>query len=150
MKNKKVLYIVIVLLIIVIAGLLFFSKKQHSENNQNNLNQPQTEESNSSATNNQTMVNCGKAEDPRCFMSRMNECLPVTTEMTGSDNKTKIELTILGIENDTCHFQRKINDAVDLNCYFPKGTMNWDTIDQTFGNEKGLQKVVDSACKKGW
>jgi hypothetical protein len=125
-------------------------KKPHTENSQNNLSQPQTEESNSIKTNDQDMVNCGKSDDPQCFISRMNSCLPVTAEMTGSDNKTKIELTILGIENDTCHFQRKINGNMDLNCYFPKGTMNLDTIDQTFGNDKGLQKVVDSACKKGW
>jgi hypothetical protein len=79
-----------------------------------------------------------------------NGYLPVTGEMTGTDGSTKIELTILGVENETCHFQRKINNAVDLNCYFPKGTMNWDVIDQTFGNDKGLQKVVDDACKIGW
>jgi hypothetical protein len=96
------------------------------------------------------MVDCGKMENPSCFANRMNGCLPVTGEMTGSDGSTKIELTILGVENETCHFQRKINNVIDLNCYFPKGTMNWDVIDQTFGNDKGLQKVVDAACKSGW
>jgi hypothetical protein len=59
-------------------------------------------------------------------------------------------MTILGVENEKCHFQRKINDVLDLNCFFPKGTMNSDTLDQTFGNDKGLQKVVDDACKSGW
>lgn len=151
MKNKKVLYVIIVLLVIVVAGVLLVGKKSQPENSQNNPNQQPLAQSNSlTETTEQSMVNCGKMKDPQCFMNRMNGCLPVTTEMTGSDNKTKIELTILGIENDTCHFQRKINDAVDMNCFFPKGTMNWDTIDQTFGNDKGLQKVVDSACKKGW
>jgi hypothetical protein len=38
---------------------------------------------------------------------------------------------------------------MDLNCLFPKGTMNWDTIDQTFGNDKGLQQVVDDNCTMG-
>ena len=96
------------------------------------------------------MVDCGKMEDPGCFMNRMNGCLPVTARMTASDGSTEIEMIILGVENETCHFQRKLNNVLNLNCYFPKGTMNWDTIDQTFGNDKGLQNVVDAACKSGW
>ncbi len=97
------------------------------------------------------MVDCGKTEDPSCFLKRMNECLPVTAKMIGSDGSTNIEITVLGIENEKCHFQRKLNDVLNLDCYFPKGTMNMDTLDQTFGNDKGLQKVVDDACKTpGW
>ena len=97
------------------------------------------------------MVDCGKAQDPFCFINRMNQCLPVTTKMTGSDNSTNIEITVLGEVNETCHFQRKINNVLNLDCYFPKGTMNMDTLDQTFGNDKGLQKVVDDNCKlPGW
>ena len=92
------------------------------------------------------MVDCGEAKDPSCFLSRMNGCLPVTAKMIGSDGKTAIEITILGIENDKCHFQRKINNVLDLDCYFSKGTLNMDTLGQMFGNDKGLQKVVDDAC----
>lgn len=103
-----------------------------------------------SAVDKMAMVDCGTGEDPFCFVNRMNECLPVTVQMTGSDKTTKIVMTILGVENEKCHFQRKINDALNLNCFFPKGTMNMDTLDQTFGNDKGLQKVVDDACKSGW
>ena len=96
------------------------------------------------------MVDCGKVNDPSCFIRRMNQCLPVTTKMTGSDGSS-IDITVLGIVNETCHFQRKINDVLNIDCYFPKGTMNMDTLDQTFGNDKGLQKVVDGACKSpGW
>jgi len=76
----------------------------------------------------------------------MSSCLPVTGKMTGSDGTTSIEMTVLGIENDTCHFQRKINNVLNLDCYFPSGTLNWDLIDQTFGNDKGLQSVVDDSC----
>ncbi len=96
------------------------------------------------------MVDCGSGEDPFCFLNRMNECLPVTIEMTGGDKTTKIAMTILGIEDGKCHFQRKINDVMNLNCFFPKGTMNQNTLDQTFGNDRGLQKVVDDACNSGW
>lgn len=89
-------------------------------------------------------------DNPSCFANRMIGCLPVTGKMTTTDG-IPIELTILGVENETCHFQRKINNVMDMNCYFPKGTMNWDIIDQTFGNDKGLQSVVDDACKAvGW
>jgi len=96
------------------------------------------------------MVDCGQAKDPGCFINRMNQCLPVTAKMTGTDDSA-IDVTILGIVNETCHFQRKLNNVLNLNCYFPKGTMNMDTFDQMFGNDKGLQKVVDDACKAiGW
>ncbi|MFH0977789.1 MAG: hypothetical protein V1837_00665 [Candidatus Woesearchaeota archaeon] len=101
--------------------------------------------------NEMAMVDCSKTKDSFCFINRMNQCLPVTTKMIGSDGTTSIEMTILGQVNKTCHFQRKINDVMNLECYFPKGTMNMDTIDQTFGNDKGLQKVVDDNCKlPGW
>ena len=97
------------------------------------------------------MVDCSKIEDPSCFVNRMNQCLPVTAKMSGSDGITRIDITVLGIVNETCHFQRKLNDVLNLDCYFPKGTMNMDTLDQTFGNDKGLQKVVDDACNTpGW
>jgi len=97
------------------------------------------------------IVDCSTVEDPFCFINRMNECLPVTTKMVGTDDSTVIEITILGIENEKCHFQRKINNVLNLDCYFPKGTLNMDTLDQMFGNDKGLQKVVDDACRMpGW
>lgn len=100
---------------------------------------------------NETMVTCGEKDDPFCFLNRMKGCLPVTTKMTGSDNKTAIEIIILGVENEKCHLQRKINNALDFECYFPKGTLNEDTLGQMFGTDKGLQKVVDEACSKpGW
>lgn len=139
MKNNKGLYIIIVIaVLVVIGGGIFF------------LNNKGTQEGTPTPATENEMVDCGQAKDPGCFMNRMNGCLPVTVKMMGSDNITTIELTILGTENEKCHFQRKINNVTDLNCYFPKGTMNWDTIDQTFGNDKGLQKVVDDNCQSGW
>ncbi|MCX6737912.1 MAG: hypothetical protein NTY11_00635 [Candidatus Parcubacteria bacterium] len=144
MANNKILYIVIgVLVLIVVAGGIFLLSNKGGEN------KGAEEGAQTPATENK-MVDCGEAKDPMCFINRMNGCLPVTVKMVGSDNTTKIELTVLGVEDEKCHFQRKINDVMDLDCFFPKGTMNWDTIDQTFGNDKGLQQVVDDACKKGW
>lgn len=140
MTNNKILYIVIAILILIVigGGIFFLSNDKDAK-----------EGAQVPATGNE-MVDCGKAKDPTCFINRMNGCLPVTVEMTGSDNTTKIELMILGIENDKCHFQRKIDNVLNLDCYFPKGTMNMDILDQTFGNDKGLQKVVDDNCKSGW
>lgn len=138
MKKGSIIGIVIGIVILLIILLLVFTN--NNENNANNIQ---------SSADSTAMVDCGKISNPSCFSNRMNECLPVTAQMTATDG-ARIDLIILGIENETCHFQRKINNVVDMNCYFPKGTMNWDTIDQTFGNEKGLQSVVDSACKSGW
>ena len=139
MANKKGSYIIIAILVLIVVGggIFVLSNRGAEEGTQ----APVTETG---------MVDCGLAKDPTCFANRMNGCLPVTVKMMGSDNTTKIELTILGVEDEKCHFQRKINDVIDLNCFFPKGTMNWDVIDQTFGNDKGLQKVVDDNCKSGW
>ncbi|MFA5230717.1 MAG: hypothetical protein WC422_05190 [Candidatus Paceibacterota bacterium] len=69
------------------------------------------------------IVDCQTMENPSCFMNRMNSCLPVKGTLIGTDG-TPIEISILGQENDKCHFQRKLNNVIDLNCYFPKGTMN--------------------------
>jgi hypothetical protein len=146
MKNK-ILYIIVIVLIIG-GGLFFFLGNKNESRIDQSVTLPSTTEQKQVDEN--AMVDCGLAKDPMCFMNRMNSCLPVTVKMVGSDNTTAIEMTILGVENEKCHFQRKINNVIDLNCFFPKGTMNWDTIDQTFGNDKGLQKVVDDACKKGW
>ncbi|MCX6702574.1 MAG: hypothetical protein NTW60_01760 [Candidatus Wolfebacteria bacterium] len=159
--TNKILYAIITLLVLaVIGGGLFFllgNKGAQKElgANQQAASSPSTAAQAPAAdttnVNNQAMVVCGEADGPTCFLNRMSGCLPVTTKMMGSDNKTAIEITILGVENEKCHFQRKLNDVLNLDCRFPKGTLNWDTIDQTFGNDKGLQKVVDDACKPaGW
>jgi PBP1b-binding outer membrane lipoprotein LpoB len=97
------------------------------------------------------MVDCSGASDPSCFMNRIKGCLPATTKMTGSDKKTAIEIIIVGVENEKCHFQRKINNVLNMDCFFPKGTLNDKTLGQMFGTDNGLQKVVDDACSKpGW
>jgi hypothetical protein len=134
MKNKKSLYIIILVLIVIVGAIFFLS------------NNKSVKEETQAPANENEMVDCGQAKDPGCFMNRMNGCLPVTTKMMGSDGKTSIDITILGVENEKCHFQRKVNDVMDLDCQFSKGTFNSDILDQIFGNDKGLQEVVDNAC----
>lgn len=143
MTNKKSLYIIIgIIVLIVIGGGIFFLT--------NSPSLAPAPETSQTPVDDTTMVDCSKQEDPHCFLNRMNQCLPVTTKITGTDG-TVIEITVLGIENETCHFQRKINNVMDLDCHFPKGTLNTDTLDQMFGNDYGLQKVVDDACiHPGW
>lgn len=152
--NNKTPYIVVTVLVLAVIGgglFLFFGSKGTQKETPVPSNEEKATESVTTTPAVEEMVDCGKAEDPSCFLSRMNGCLPVTAKMVGTDGKTNIEITVLGIENDKCHFQRKINDVLDLDCRFPKGTMNMDTLDQTFGNDKGLQEVVDDACKPaGW
>ena len=119
----------------------FFIISNNSNNNQNNLLQKNTN------VDLIQMMDCGKLQNPNCFSDRMINCLPVTAELTATDGSTRIDLTILGIENETCHFQRKVSGILNLECYFPLGKINWDLIDQTFGNDKGLQSTVDTSCK---
>jgi len=139
-KGLMIGIIVGVILILLMVG--FFALTNNKGDYSNEVNSQNEDNINE-------MVDCGKMDNPSCFQTRMNECLPVTAKLTGTDG-SEIDITILGIEKDTCHFQRKVNGVINLNCYFPKGTMNWDTIDQTFGNEKGLQQIVDDACSSGW
>jgi hypothetical protein len=150
MANKKILYITIIILVLVIigGGVFFFSNNQ--ELKEETGDNQQADDSLLIETQDEAMVYCGQADDPMCFIGRMNGCLPVTTKMMGTDGETSIEITILGVEDGKCHFQRKLNDVLDMNCYFPEGTLNMDTLDQIFGNDKGLQQVVDDACEMGW
>jgi len=129
-------------LIAVIAGavLIFAAGFFVLTNNKGNNGNSQMENENA-------MVDCGKMQNPSCFSNRMNTCLPVTAQLTATDGTTSIDLTVLGYENETCHFQRKVNNILNLDCYLPKGNLTWDLIDQTFGNDKGLQKTVDDSCK---
>ncbi len=152
MTNNKILYIVIVVLVLaVVGGGLFFFLGNRGAQNKTGIGQQTTSSPSNveqSPVSDTTMVECGQDQDPGCFMNRMNGCLPVTAKMVGSDDKTSIEITILGVEDEKCHFQRKLNNVLDLDCRFPKGTLNSNTFDQMFGNDKGLQSVVDAACSK--
>jgi len=139
MKKGMIIGIIVGIVLILIVGFFVLTNNKAEGNIDTSGNQEEINK----------MVDCGVMDNPTCFSNRMSECLPVTAKLTGTDG-SDIDITILGIEDDTCHFQRKIGGVVNLNCYFPKGTMNWDAIDQTFGNDKGLQKVVDDACKSGW
>ena len=149
MANNKTLYIVIIILVLIIIGGGLFFLSGNKDVKETGDGQPTTAVETPKID--EETVDCSQAQDPGCFLNRMNQCLPVTTKMTGSDSNTSIDIAVLGVENEKCHFQRKINNALDLNCYFPKGTLNTDTLDQMFGNERGLQKVVDDACTPaGW
>ncbi|NMB66664.1 hypothetical protein GYA25_01230 [Candidatus Woesearchaeota archaeon] len=147
-KRTNILLIVSFVLIILVVVFLILTNQNSKSNNPSTSNNLQTNNQQVNKNINE-MVDCGKMENPNCFMIRMNECLPVKGVLTGTDG-SNIEISILGIENNTCHFQRRVNNILNLNCFFPKETMNWDTIDQTFGNDHGLQSIVDSSCNSGW
>lgn len=143
--DKKTLSLLIIVVILVVIGGLYFALGNKGAQQETETGPQTSTETKESATD-QTMVDCGKAENPACFMGRANSCLPVKAQMVGSDNTTQIGLTILGVEDEKCHFQRKVNNVMDLNCYFPKGTNIMNAVDQSFGNDHGLQEVVDTAC----
>lgn len=150
MANNKILYIVVTVLVLVVLGVgAFLFLTSQSPQTKNTSEQQLLSPTLTTISDDKTIVDC-TGKDPGCFFNRLSGCLPVTGKMTGTDNSI-IEITILGVENEKCHFQRKINNTLNLDCYFVKGTLNGDTFDQMFGNDKGLQKVVDDACKiPGW
>jgi hypothetical protein len=135
MKKGVIIGLVIaVVLILIVVGFFIFSNK--------NIEDAQVEHNQNLA-----MVDCGAMDNPSCMLNRMTGCLPVTGTMTATDGTTQITLTIIGVEGDKCHYQRKINNVVNMNCNFPIDAMCWDIIDQTFGNDKGFQQIVDESCK---
>lgn len=130
---KKGIIIAIVSVLIIIGGI-FFVLDDKGGQKEDQLYVDDTK-----------MVDCGQVEDPNCFFNRMGTCLPVSAEVMGSGGES-IEVIVLGKENGTCHFQRKINNILNLDCYFPGEIITPDLIDQTFGNDKGLQDLVDESC----
>jgi len=139
MKKGIIVALIIVALIIVGGIILLIGNK----GGQNEGQAPGTEEQ--TAADEEKMVDCGYITEPSCFFDRMATCLPVSATVTGANN-VKIEVIVLGKENGTCHFQRKLNDVLNLDCYFPGDGLTPDIIDQTFGNDKGLQDLVDTSC----
>ncbi len=129
-KGVLIALIIAGVILVVIVGFLILTRGNNSQEN----------------TDPNQMVDCGIMTNPSCLSNRMSSCLPVTGKMTATDGTTSIDLTILGTVNETCHFQRKINNILNMDCYFPSGALNWDLIDQTFGNDKGLQQIVDDSC----
>ncbi|HNU96803.1 MAG TPA: hypothetical protein PKL86_01015 [Candidatus Portnoybacteria bacterium] len=125
--------IVIVAIIIVGVGILLLTSNKNT-NMEKNLSDGTSQ-----------MVDCGTIEDPMCFLERMGSCLPTTAKLTGTEGQD-ITITILGNENGKCHFQRKISNTVDMNCYFPNATITSEILDQVFGNDRGLQELVDTSC----
>jgi len=132
MAKNKILYIVAaVLVLVIIGGGLFLFLGNKGAQKEVGIEQEEP------------IVNCS-GKGFQCFIDRMNMCLPVTAATTS--NGIIIELTVLGVENEKCHFKRKINNTIELDCYFPKGILSEDIIRQTLKIDEGLQKVVDDAC----
>jgi hypothetical protein len=129
MKKSIIIGLIIGIVVIVAIVLLILSNK-----------------SNESIEETNQMVDCGMMTNPECLMNRMNTCLPVTGKLMATDEVTEIGLIVLGVENETCHFQRSINNTIDVECYFPGQTITWNMIDQLFGNEQGVQSLIDTSC----
>ncbi len=133
MKKGILIGIIAGVALILIAGFFVFTRG----NSSNTLGE----------TDSNQMIDCGKLDNPACFSNRMDSCLPVTAQLTATDG-SPIVLTIWGYENEKCHLQRKVNGIISFECYFPQETdLSWDLVDQTFGNEKGLQDIVDNSCQ---
>lgn len=132
MKRGLMISIVMGVVVLLVLGFFVFTNNAGNE----------TEDKSSIQ-----MMDCGMMQNPSCFTSRMIQCLPVTAQLTAVDGAL-IDIIILGIENNKCHFQRKANGIENLNCYFSMNDLDsgWDLIDQTFGNEKGLKRIIDASC----
>lgn len=133
MKREVLIGIIVGVLIILGAGLFIFLNWGSSRPEQN-INDPNI------------MVDCGQMKDSACFSERMEGCMPVTGQLVGPTEGSIIEISILGEEDGKCHFERKKDDILNVDCYFPKETMKWDIVEQLFGIEKGLKNLVDESC----
>ncbi len=133
MKKEALIGIIIGSLLILGAGIFIFLNLGSSPPEQN-IDDPNQ------------MVDCGKMQSSECFAERMKECMPVTGQLVGPTDESIIEITILGEEDGKCHFERKKDDVLNIDCYFSKENLSWAFVEQAFGIEKGLKSVVEESC----
>jgi len=137
-KNKIIYIIAIVLVLIIIGGGLFFFLGNIGAQKKVGVKQGET------------IVDCSKEDilsNAKCFSDRMFMCLPVTWVTTTAARIT-VAVTILGLEDGKCNFERKINNIVDLNCYFSEEAYKtgFNLIAQTLGMDRNLQNLIDTEC----
>jgi hypothetical protein len=91
-----------------------------------------------------------KCSDAVCLQSAFLACTPSTLEMPFQGDTT-YTVTVLGLENGTCHFKGVVSGAggvpiagMGSECWYPKSKMTDDAFGHLFGSDKvaGKEQVL--------
>jgi len=139
-KNKNLLIIVAVVIIAVLAVYFFLIRGKN--NNQPTPTPTATPLANATATPISGKITCN---DIPCIGSNFLSCTPAELKFTPQDATSSIILTVFGTENEKCHFQMNMGGH-GADCFFAKENLNFQVLNQIFGNPEGQEEVVSKSC----
>jgi len=86
-----------------------------------------------------------KCEDIQCLTGYFLTCEPSEYKYTAKEGS--ISFIVYGWQGSKCHFQTKGTASLPSDdCFFDAINLNAKTLNQLFGNEEGLQYVIDQSC----
>jgi len=138
MKNKTTLLIIAAVVIVAALAIYFFVFRKTNPSNYAPVGEATP-----------TATNAGKVvcTTGPCIAANFYSCTPAELIMTDPNSTTSITLSVLGTENEKCHYQ--MNAAGHgLDCFFAKESLNENVLNQMFGNEVGQAKIVSDSCKQ--
>ncbi len=142
MKNKTTLLIIIAVVIVAALAVYFFVFYKPSQNVVPVGEATPT--ATASPTANAEKVVC---TDGPCIASHFYGCTSAEIAITDPNSTTTVTVSVLGTENDKCHFQMNVAGH-GLDCLFAKENLNESVLNQVFGNEAGQSQVVSNSCQQ--
>lgn len=142
MKNKTTLLIIIAVVIVAALAIYFFVFHKNPSNYAPVAGATPT--ATASPTANAGKVVCTNGP---CIAANFYSCTPAELIMTDPNSSTSITISVLGTENDKCHYQMGVADH-GLDCLFAKENLNENLLNQMFGNEVGQAQIVTDSCKQ--
>ncbi|HRY76899.1 MAG TPA: hypothetical protein P5524_01915 [Candidatus Paceibacterota bacterium] len=138
MKSKTTLLIIIAVIIVAALAVYFFVFYKPGQNAAPIAGATPT------ATANAEKVVC---TDGPCIASHFYGCTSAEIAITDPNSTTTVTVSVLGTENDKCHFQMNVAGH-GLDCLFAKENLNESVLNQVFGNEAGQSQVVSNSCQQ--
>lgn len=87
-----------------------------------------------------------KCNDPPCLAPRFFSCIPA--ELVMSSGNQSVKISVLGLENERCHFTMVFGNVTAADCYFKKEDLTEKVLNQMFGNQEGQDAIIAEACKQ--
>lgn len=115
----------------ILIGLIFISGCNTPANNSNTGGQTANEK-----------VIC---KDLSCIGSNFPSCKP--SELIMNSGGQSVTISILGFENEKCHYTMAFGNVTSANCYFNKEDLTEKVLNQMFGNKEGQDAIIAQACK---
>ncbi len=85
-----------------------------------------------------------KCNDVPCLGRNFPSCTPA--ELVMSSGGQSVKISILGFENERCHYTMAFGNITTADCHFKKENLNNQVLNQLFGNKEGQDAVIAEAC----